>query len=72
MKQFDSDFGCQPAEGYGMFWLTDSEHSDINQAMVEAMNEHKHGLYTKLLTSIRERDIAHGKALLAKHGLEVG
>ena len=57
MKQFDRDSDCISIE-YGMkHWLTAEDYSDINAAMVEAMEPYKAGIYPRLKQKARERKL---------------
>lgn len=68
VSQFDRAKGCISVE-YGMdFWLK-GEYEDLNQAMCEAFESFKEGIYQKCSERIRERDLSQARQLLAKHGL---
>lgn len=67
--QFDKDRGNISIE-YGMkCWLTDPDYNDLNQAMCDAIEPYKRGIYQGRANAERERDINQATALLKKHGI---
>lgn len=70
LRQFDKDSDCRAVE-YGSSWWLNGDFADINQAMCEALEPVKEGLYAKLQEEARQRDVQLATALLAKHGIVV-
>ena len=68
LDQFDPDKPGHGAELGGAYWHTDERWKDINGAMREAARSFVAKLREAMKTSEREQDLAHARALLAKHG----
>ena len=71
VRQFDRDFGFVAVESRNTLWMEDNDYNDINAAMCEVIEEHKEQLYERYNALIRERDVAHARMLLGKHGIEL-
>ena len=66
--QFDRDKGHKSNEYGDTYWLTDSEYSDINQAVCEVVDKYKADIYNRCQRAELERDMDTAIALMAKHG----
>jgi hypothetical protein len=68
LTQFDRSKGCLSVE-YGMdYWLR-GDYADINNAMVDVAAKYIPVLTQQAQNRQKQADIAHARALLAKHGI---
>jgi hypothetical protein len=67
IDQWDRSKGCPPAEMGGCL----PEYQDVNIAMMDIVDLYKIEIAARCHRQIKERDVAQGKALLAKHGVAV-
>ena len=65
--QFDRDKNYKSAEYSDIYWLTNSEYSDINQAMCEVVNRYKADIYANCQSDEFKQDMATVTALMTKH-----
>ena len=70
LSQFDKAKGCLSVE-YGYDYWLGGDYSDINPAMVDIAARYIAGLVTQFQNNQEDSDLAHARALLARHGIEV-
>lgn len=69
LRMFDPDGTGECVEGFCCdLWLTNKHYADLHQAMREALRPLLPKLREQVKAAERERDLAHARALLAKHG----
>ena len=69
--QFDRDKNYKSAEYSDIYWLTNSEYSDINQAMCEVINRYKADIYANCQSDEFKQDMATVIALMTKHQISL-
>ncbi len=69
LSQFDKRGECRSVE-YGGSWWLGGDYDDLNRAMIEEAAKFIPALVEKAQTEQQGADVAHARALLAKHGLE--
>ncbi len=69
LSQFDKRGECRSVELGGSWWLG-GDYDDLNRAMIEEAAKFIPALVEKAQTEQQDADVAHARALLAKHGLE--
>ena len=71
LSQFDKDLSNESIDCGGTYWLTSPEYNDINQAMCDAIEPYKVGIYQSRLIEEKRRDLSLATSLLKKHGINV-
>ena len=70
LSQFDKRGDGQAVELGGSWWLEGGDCDDLNKAMVEEGVKFIPTLIEKAQAEQQDADVAHARALLAKHGLK--